>query len=148
LALKDGRHVWCEQPVALTIEELSEVEAAWEALGMLPDDAASRAIAAELGAEPGHYVLATIHRPENTDDPKRPRVILDELGKLGLPVLLPLHPRTRAAVERHGLTEAQDRLQASPRPITGRSSGWPGTRASWSPTPAASRKNAPCSRSR
>jgi predicted dehydrogenase len=30
LALKDGRHVWCEKPVALTIDELTQVEAAWE----------------------------------------------------------------------------------------------------------------------
>jgi predicted dehydrogenase len=33
LALKDGRHVWCEKPVALTMEELGEIEAAWEASG-------------------------------------------------------------------------------------------------------------------
>ncbi len=31
LALKDGRHVWCEKPVALSTDELAEVEAAWEA---------------------------------------------------------------------------------------------------------------------
>jgi UDP-N-acetylglucosamine 2-epimerase (non-hydrolysing) len=37
---------------------------------MAPDDATARAIAAGLGAEPGGYVLATIHRPENTDDPQ------------------------------------------------------------------------------
>jgi predicted dehydrogenase/threonine dehydrogenase-like Zn-dependent dehydrogenase len=33
LALKDGRHVWCEKPVALTMDELGEVEAAWQASG-------------------------------------------------------------------------------------------------------------------
>jgi UDP-N-acetylglucosamine 2-epimerase (non-hydrolysing) len=83
-------------------------------LGMLPDDATAHEIAARLGAEPGEYVLATIHRPENTDDPDRLRAILDELSKLGLPVVLPLHPRTRAAVGRHGLTAALDRLRPVP----------------------------------
>ena len=83
-------------------------------LGMLPGDTAARQIAAGLGAEPGQYVLATIHRPENTDDPERLRAILDELSKLGLPVLLPLHPRTRAAASRHGLTAALDRLRPIP----------------------------------
>jgi UDP-N-acetylglucosamine 2-epimerase (non-hydrolysing) len=83
-------------------------------LGMLPDEAAARDIAAGLGVEPGRYVLATIHRSENTDDPDRLRAILDELSKLGLPVLLPLHPRTRAAARRHGLTAALDRLRPVP----------------------------------
>jgi UDP-N-acetylglucosamine 2-epimerase (non-hydrolysing) len=83
-------------------------------LGMLPDEAAARVIVAGMGAEPGEYVLATIHRPENTDDPERLRTILDELSKLGLPVLLPLHPRTWAAADRHGLTAALDRLHPVP----------------------------------
>ena len=83
-------------------------------LGMLPDEETAREIGAGLGAEPNEYVLATIHRPENTDDPERLRIVLDELSKLGLPVLLPLHPRTRGAVERHGLTAALDRLQPVP----------------------------------
>jgi UDP-N-acetylglucosamine 2-epimerase (non-hydrolysing) len=78
---------------------------------MLPSDPAARAIVAQAGAEPGEYVLATIHRPENTDDPVRLRAILDELSKLGLPVLFPLHPRTRLAAERHGLAAAIDRLR-------------------------------------
>jgi UDP-N-acetylglucosamine 2-epimerase (non-hydrolysing) len=59
-------------------------------------------------------VLATIHRPENTDDPLRLRIVLDELSKLGLPVLFPLHPRTRLAAERHGLSTALDRFQLLP----------------------------------
>jgi predicted dehydrogenase/threonine dehydrogenase-like Zn-dependent dehydrogenase len=33
LALKDGRHVWCEKPLALSMEELEDVQAAWEAAG-------------------------------------------------------------------------------------------------------------------
>src|ERR1700742_3186720 len=75
---------------------------------MMPGARAARQIVADAGAEPNRYVLATIHRPENTDDPDRLRVILDELSKLGLPVLLPLHPRTRLAVQRHGLQGALD----------------------------------------
>jgi UDP-N-acetylglucosamine 2-epimerase (non-hydrolysing) len=81
---------------------------------MMPGDEAARQIVAAAGAEPNRYVLATIHRPENTDDPDRLGVILDELSKLGLPVLLPLHPRTRLAAQRHGLKAALDRLVTLP----------------------------------
>lgn len=49
------------------------------------------------------YVLATIHRPENTDAPQTLARILRELAALPLPVVLPLHPRTVQAVDRHGL---------------------------------------------
>jgi UDP-N-acetylglucosamine 2-epimerase (non-hydrolysing) len=83
-------------------------------LAMLPDDRAARAIVSDVGAEPGEYVLATVHRPENTDDPWRLAIILDELSKLGLPVFLPLHPRTRLAAQRHDLTAALDRLRPIP----------------------------------
>jgi UDP-N-acetylglucosamine 2-epimerase (non-hydrolysing) len=83
-------------------------------LAMLPGEAEAREIATASGAEPGRYVLATIHRPENTDDPRRLGIILDELGKLGLPVMLPLHPRTRQAVARHGLDAALGRLRVLP----------------------------------
>jgi len=79
-------------------------------LAMMPSEDAARQSADSLGVEPGKFVLATIHRPENTDDRDRLESILTELSKLGLPVLLPLHPRTRIAAERHGLTSALDRL--------------------------------------
>ena len=45
------------------------------------------------------FVLATIHRPENTDDPRRLSAIVDGLAGSGLPVLFPAHPRTKAALE-------------------------------------------------
>ena len=81
---------------------------------MMPGPRAARQIAVRLGVDPDGFVLATIHRPENTDDPARLEAILDELSKLGLPVVMPLHPRTRAAARRHGLTPALDRLHVVP----------------------------------
>jgi UDP-GlcNAc3NAcA epimerase len=53
----------------------------------------------------GDYALATIHRAENTDDLGRLRVICKTLARLTehLPVVLPLHPRTRKVLEHHGL---------------------------------------------
>lgn len=48
----------------------------------------------DFGVPAGGYVLATIHRPSNTDDPERLRAILRALRSLDQPVLFPLHPRT------------------------------------------------------
>ncbi len=47
------------------------------------------------------FVLATIHRAENTDDPVRLEAILTALGQSSLPVVLPLHPRTQARIEKY-----------------------------------------------
>jgi len=57
---------------------------------------------------PGSYVLATIHRAENTDDPQRLRAIVQALANVaasGRPVVWPLHPRTRGILEQLGLME-------------------------------------------
>jgi UDP-N-acetylglucosamine 2-epimerase len=50
---------------------------------------------ARLGLEPGGYALATIHRPGNTDDPSRLQSILAAFAQIDIPVLFPMHPRTR-----------------------------------------------------
>ena len=57
----------------------------------------------------GDYVLATVHRAENTDDPGRLRAIVEGLDAVAAdrPVILPVHPRTRAALERENLTFKQ-----------------------------------------
>lgn len=55
------------------------------------------------GLKPGAYALMTIHRAENTDDPQRLASILGAIQDLGRAILLPLHPRTRKAIQRHGL---------------------------------------------
>jgi UDP-N-acetylglucosamine 2-epimerase (non-hydrolysing) len=66
----------------------------------------------DLGLTPGEYVLATVHRARNTDDPARLAAILDGLGAVPDPVVLPLHPRTEAALREHDLwATANDRLE-------------------------------------
>jgi UDP-N-acetylglucosamine 2-epimerase (non-hydrolysing) len=72
-------------------------------LDLLPGPADRSTIRRRHAAEPNEYVLSTFHRPENVDDPNRLRVILDELAEIGLPVLLPMHPRTRAVVAQAGI---------------------------------------------
>jgi len=57
----------------------------------------------ELDLQPSRYYLATIHRAENTDEPENLRTLLFALNQLDLPVVFPIHPRTRKAVERFGL---------------------------------------------
>jgi len=63
---------------------------------------------AQHGLEPRGYVLATIHRAENTDDPQRLAAIVDALHALAADVRVawPMHPRTRAALQQGGRLDA------------------------------------------
>lgn len=54
-----------------------------------------------------HYLLVTVHRAENTDDPARLTGVLQALDALEEPVIFPVHPRTR---------QAMDALGYQPRP--------------------------------
>jgi len=54
-----------------------------------------------VAREHDQYVLLTMHRAENVDDPARFGPILDGLA-IDLPVIFPIHPRTRAVLERGG----------------------------------------------
>lgn len=58
----------------------------------------------KLNLTAGNYVLATVHRAENTDHPDRLSAIVDALVSVStkLPVVWPLHPRTRGALDRTG----------------------------------------------
>ncbi|MFW6271762.1 MAG: non-hydrolyzing UDP-N-acetylglucosamine 2-epimerase, partial [Desulfosalsimonas sp.] len=51
----------------------------------------------DLGLAPKSFVLATIHRAENTDTPERLQKIMAALNRIAaeMPVILPLHPRTK-----------------------------------------------------
>ena len=54
-----------------------------------------------------NYVLATCHRAENTDDVNRLKPILESLAEISkdLPMVLPLHPRTRKLIEAYQLND-------------------------------------------
>ncbi|RUO80261.1 UDP-N-acetylglucosamine 2-epimerase (non-hydrolyzing) [Idiomarina tyrosinivorans] len=55
----------------------------------------------------GNFVLATLHRAENTDNPKRLASLvrgLNRVHKHVSPVVLPLHPRTKKLIQKQGLS--------------------------------------------
>ncbi|RMG65930.1 MAG: UDP-N-acetylglucosamine 2-epimerase (non-hydrolyzing) [Calditrichaeota bacterium] len=54
-----------------------------------------------LGLSPKAYYLATVHRAENTDQPERLNEILKAFARLPLPVVFPVHPRTRRFIQTH-----------------------------------------------
>lgn len=58
-----------------------------------------------LDIKHGDFILATVHRQENTDDPDRLRCIFRALDKVGrtLPVILPMHPRTLQRLQAAGI---------------------------------------------
>lgn len=49
------------------------------------------------------YLVATLHRPDNTDDRDRLAALLDSLAALPVPVVLLAHPRLVAKAREHGL---------------------------------------------
>ncbi len=58
-----------------------------------------------LGLGPGKYVVLTLHRPNNVDDPANLKHLLEEIIREsnGLPVIFPVHPRTRKVMQGIGL---------------------------------------------
>ncbi len=78
---------------------------------LLPGPEARQALLDGHGVAREGFVLSTFHRPENVDDPDRLRVILEQLVSLPVPVVVPVHPRLAARVERFGLQSQLDRLR-------------------------------------
>src|SRR5215831_15243895 len=71
-------------------------------------------VRAELGL-PDRYVVATLHRPSNVDDPTAAAALVLALREVAdeLDVIIPVHPRGRAALEAAGLG-AHQRLHVAP----------------------------------
>ena len=55
----------------------------------------------EMHLQPGKYLVATLHRPSNVDDPEQLQGVLKaiETGCQGIPVVFPVHPRTAKTIE-------------------------------------------------
>jgi len=70
---------------------------------MRPRAEANLAALEAAGVEAGGYLLATAHRAANVDDPARLALLTELLLAVPGPVMLPLHPRTRARLEAAGL---------------------------------------------
>ena len=71
-------------------------------------------VLANLGLEAGAYLVVTAHRAGNADDPARLLKLVELLEALPRPVVLPLHPRTRARLEQAGLLERLGGLVLAP----------------------------------
>ncbi|MFG3407154.1 non-hydrolyzing UDP-N-acetylglucosamine 2-epimerase [Streptomyces sp. NPDC048142] len=69
-------------------------------------------------AEP--FLLATLHRPDNTDDPERLSAIIGALASLPVPVALLAHPRLTARATQHGINLTQGSVHVGrPLPYAG-----------------------------
>ncbi len=73
----------------------------------------AKGVVERLGLARGGYVVCTLHRAATTDEPGVLAAVLaalDRVARGGLPVVLPLHPRTRGALERQGLSTGAVRV--------------------------------------
>ncbi len=79
----------------------------FDAIVMFGERGRASGILERLGLSEGGFMLATLHRPASTDDPVVLAGLigaLSEIAETQMPVILPRHPRTRAALERHGIS--------------------------------------------
>jgi len=59
----------------------------------------------EFDLEENKFILSTVHRAGNTDNPDRLKEIIDGLSNVSFPVILPIHPRTKKCMREYGSWE-------------------------------------------
>jgi len=74
-----------------------------------------------LLAQPQGYGVVTLHRPSNVDDAATLKTLLGVLGEVAaqIPLVFALHPRTKANIERFGLTALLDQHRTALLPPQG-----------------------------
>ncbi len=67
---------------------------------------------------PSGYALLTLHRPSNVDDDQSLRGLMKAINRVSerLPVVFPVHPRTRDRMSRAGIVTAPNLILAEPLP--------------------------------
>ena len=67
----------------------------------------------DAGLRPKQYGLITLHRPSNVDDPHQLNTLLNAFDKIQeeIPLLFPVHPRTRKMMNDFGLMRRADRMR-------------------------------------
>jgi UDP-N-acetylglucosamine 2-epimerase (non-hydrolysing) len=81
-----------------------------DTLRWLLPKAQARDTLTEHGVKPGGYGVVTLHRPSNVDNPKKLKLLLDVLAETSqrLPLVFPIHPRTKQRIEEFGLMNHLD----------------------------------------
>jgi len=114
--LTDHASTWLFAPSAASVKNLAcegILGAAVHQVGDVMFDAvqgfskiaqATSLIMQQLALTSGEYMLITLHRKENTDDRVRLSSIFAGLEASTLPIIMPLHPRTKKRVLEHGIT--------------------------------------------
>jgi UDP-GlcNAc3NAcA epimerase len=104
-----GAKATCDSPWILNVGDVMKdalVERVMDATGI--PEAVDR-----TGLAKGEYAVATVHRAENTDNRDRLQAILRALERVSIdlfPVVFPIHPRTRKAMERYRLSVSSPEL--------------------------------------
>ena len=80
----------------------------------LPIAQTESTILSRVGLHPGYYLLATVHRAYNTDDPANLQHLVSAFNAIREPIVFPVHPRTRAAMDRLGLNLSPHVLAIEP----------------------------------
>lgn len=117
-----SRLLFCPTATAVANLEQEEVKAGVHQVGDVTYDSLlfslefaqeRSAVMNKLKLKPKGYLLVTVHRADNADDPARLRNIIEALVAIGEKAVLPLHPRTKKTLAGAGLLKeygATDKL--------------------------------------
>lgn len=101
-------------PARITVTGNTIVEVTTETLARIAENGVRLSELLPWDKIPTRWVLATIHRPENTDTPEALTRVLQGLSRIDAPVLFLAHPRTLAAITRWELHHEADDVTLAP----------------------------------